>query len=167
MIAQKSGRPGPYKTGRSTDYHGAEAAPVRKYPLRSLDTTEDAAQQFERMARGYSPVCADGSSVTWVQDHALTPELRQWCAETAAMVRREAELAGRPRPKREQLVGAPAASRTRKQIRRDIETAVQRVLSRYPDASINQIVVMSGLQRYSVMKSEAWNLAQMGRKVKA
>ena len=28
-----------YKTGRSTDYAGAEAPPKRQYPLRKIDTT--------------------------------------------------------------------------------------------------------------------------------
>ena len=48
----------------------------------------------------------------------------------------------------------------------DIEAAVARVLGRYPDAGVNQIVVMTGLQRPSVIKSEAWQMAEMGRTVK-
>ena len=152
-----------YKTGRSTDYQGAEAPPKRVYPLRKIDTTADAIDQFERMAKGYVPVCTGGSGVAWVKDDTLTSELRDWCAETANQIEREAKLAARPRSKPQAGIGSRGLNRTKA----DIEAAVARVLGRYPDAGVNQIVVMTGLQRPSVIKSEAWNCAQMGRKVKA
>ena len=151
-----------YKTGRSTDYAGAEAPPKRQYPLRKIDTTADALEQFERMAKGLAPVCSDGAAIVWVQDSTLTPELRAWCWQTARQIEREAELASRPRPKPQQGIGSRGLNRTKA----DIEAMVARVLARYPDAGVNQIVVMTGLQRSSVIKSEAWQMAQMGRTVK-
>ena len=152
-----------YRTGRSTDYQGAEAPPKRMYPLRKIDTTADAINQFWRMAQGYAPVCTDGSGVAWVKDSTLTPEMREWCAQTARQIEREAKLAARPRPKPRQGIGSRGLNRTKA----DIEAAVARVLARYPDAGVNQIVVMTGLQRPSVIASEAWNCALMGRTVKA
>ncbi|HQZ41060.1 MAG TPA: hypothetical protein PLH72_18700 [Vicinamibacterales bacterium] len=151
-----------YKTGRSTDYQGAEAPPKRQCPLRSTDVTAEAITQFERMARGLAPVQGEGSTTVWVVDSTLTPELREWCAETARQIEREAELAKRPRPKPKQGIGSRGVNRTKA----DIEAAVARVLARYPDAGVNQIVVMTGLQRPSVIASEAWAMAQMGQKVK-
>lgn len=151
-----------YRTGRSTDYQGAEASPKRVYPLRKIDTTADAIEQFERMAKGLAPVCSDGAAIVWVQDSTLTPEMREWCAQTARQIEREAKLAARPRPKPKQGIGSRGVNRTKA----DIEAAVARVLARYPDAGVNQIVVMTGLQRRSVITSEAWNCALMGRTVK-
>ena len=152
-----------YRTGRSTDYHGAEAPAKRVYQPRKPNITGDAIDQFQRMARGLVPMCSDGSGVAWVADSTLTPELREWCAETARQIEREAELAKRPRPKQGQGIGSRRTNHTKA----SIEAAVARVLARYPDARVNQIVVMTGLQRPSVIKSEAWAMAEMGRKVKA
>ena len=151
-----------YRTGRSTDYQGAEAPPKRVYPLRKIDTTADAIDQFERMAQGMAPRLGEGSVIVWVRDDTLTPELRAWCAETAAEIKREAQLAAAPRPKPRAGIGSRGLNRTKA----DIEAMVVRVLARYPDAGVNQIVVMTGLQRPSVIKSEAWQMAEMGRKVK-
>ena len=151
-----------YRTGRSTDYQGAEAPPKRVYPLRKIDTTADAIDQFWKMAQGYAPVCTDGSGVAWVKDDTLTSEMRDWCAETAHQIEREAKLAAAPRPKPRAGIGSRGLNRTKA----DIEAMVVRVLARYPDAGVNQIVVMTGLQRPSVIKSEAWQMAEMGRKVK-
>jgi len=151
-----------YRTGRSTDYQGAEAPPKRVYPLRKIDTTADAIDQFERMAQGMAPRLGEGSVIVWMRDDTLTPELRAWCAETAAEIKREAKLAAMPRPKPRAGIGSRGLNRTKA----DIEAMVARVLGRYPDAGVNQIVVMTGLQRPSVIKSEAWQMAEMGRKVK-
>ena len=151
-----------YRTGRSTDYQGAEAPPKRVYPLRKIDTTADAIDQFERMAQGLAPRLGEGSVIVWVRDDTLTPELRAWCAETATEIKREAQLAAAPRPKPRAGIGSRGLNRTKA----DIEAMVARVLGRYPDAGVNQIVVMTGLQRPSVIKSEAWQMAEMGRKVK-
>ena len=68
-----------YRTGRSTDYHGAEAPPKRVYPLRKIDTTADAIDQFERMAQGMAPRLGEGSVIVWVRDDTLTPELARRC----------------------------------------------------------------------------------------
>lgn len=95
-----------YKTGRSTDYQGAEAAPKRVYQPRKPNLTGDAIDQFQRMAQGLAPVCSDGAAIVWVADSTLTPELREWCAETARQIEREAELAKRPRPKPGQSIGS-------------------------------------------------------------
>lgn len=152
-----------YKTGRSTDYEGAEAAPKRVYQPRKPNITGDAIDQFQRMAKGLAPVCSDGAAIAWVADSTLTPELREWCAETARQIEREAELAKRPRPKQGQGIGSRRTNHTKA----SIEAAVARILARYPDAGVNQIVVMAGLQRPSVIKSEAWLMAEMGRTVKA
>ena len=152
-----------YKTGRSSDYIVAPAEKPSKPKTRPLNYTADAIAQFERMGRGYVPRCSEGSAIVWVKDDTLTPELRAWCAETAAEIKREAQLAAAPRPKPRAGIGSRGLNRTKA----DIEAMVVRVLARYPDAGVNQIVVMTGLQRPSVIKSEAWNCAQMGRKVKA
>ena len=79
------------------------------------------------------------------------------------MVEREAELASVKRPKPERGIGSRGLNRTKA----DTEAAAARVLARYPDAGVNQIVVITGLQRPSVIASEAWAMAQMGREVKA
>lgn len=146
------------KTGRSTDYRGAEAPPKR-YALRAYNSTTEAIEQFERMARGYSPVAVRGDTVAWVADDTLTPELRAWCSETAHQIRREAELACVKRPKPPAGIGARRLNRTKA----DIEAMVSRVLARYPDATANQVVVITGLQRRQVLEAEAWILAHLGK----
>lgn len=151
-----------YHTGRSTDYIVGPEEKQSKAKPRPLNHTADAIDQFERMAKGLAPVCSDGAAIVWVQDSTLTPELRAWCWQTARQIEREAELASRPRPKPQQGIGSRGLNRTKA----DIEAMVARVLARYPDAGVNQIVVMTGLQRSSVIKSEAWQMAQMGRTVK-
>lgn len=151
-----------YKTGRSTDYKGSEKRPARRPGPCGTDHTAEAVEQFERMAKGYAPKCKDGMLIAWVVDDTLTAEQRAWCRETAQQIRREAELASRPRPKPKQGIGSRGLNHTKA----DIERLVARVLARYPDAGVNQIVVVTGLQRPSVIKSEAWQMAQMGRTVK-
>lgn len=151
-----------YRTGRSADYQGAEAQPKRVYQPRKPNLTGDAIDQFQRMARGLAPVCSDGAAIAWVADSTLTPELREWCAETAAQIRREARIAEVKRPKPQQGIG----SRGLNYNRAEREAMIVRVLARYPDATVNQIVVTTGLQRTTVMHSEAWQMAEMGRKVK-
>ena len=153
-----------YRTGRSTDYAGSDTRPPKRvYPLRSTDMTAEAIAQFENMARGLSPRCADGSAIAWVVDDTLTADQRAWCRETAAQIRREARIAGAKRPKPKQGIG----SRGLNYNRAEREAMIARVLARYPDATVNQIVVTTGLQRPTVMHSEAWAMAQMGRTVKA
>ena len=150
-----------YKTGRSTDYQGSETPPKR-YAVRPYKNTTDIIDQFERMAKGYAPKCSEGSAIAWVVDNTLTAEQRAWCRETAQQIKREAELAKRPRPKPKQGIG----SRGLNYNRAEREAMIARVLARYPDCTVNHIVVTTGLQRTTVMASEAWNCAQMGKVVK-
>lgn len=151
-----------YKTGRSTDYKGSEKRPARRPGPCGTDHTAEAVEQFERMAKGYAPKCKDGMLIAWVVDDTLTAEQRAWCRETAQQIRREAELAKRPRPKPKQGIGSRGLNFNRA----EREAMIARVLARYPDATVNQIVVTTGLQRPTVMHSEAWAMAQMGREVK-
>ncbi len=149
-----------YKTGRSTDYNDSQERP-RPGP-QGTDHTAEAVEQFERMARGFAPKCKDGIHIAWVVDDTLTAEQRAWCRETAQQIRREAELAKRPRPKPKQGIG----SRGLNYNRAEREAMIARVLARYPDCTVNHIVVTTGLQRTTVLASEAWNCAQMGKQVK-
>lgn len=149
-----------YKTGRSTDYNDSQERP-RPGPQQPNHTAE-AVEQFERMAKGYAPKCKDGIHIAWVVDDTLTAEQREWCRETAAQIRREAELAKVKRPKPKQGIGARGIAHNKA----EREAMIARVLARYPDATCNQIVVTTGLQRPTVMASEAWAMAQMGRAVK-
>lgn len=151
-----------YHTGRSTDYIVGPEERQSKAKPRPLNYTADAIDQFERMSRGYVPRCVAGAEIVWVQDDTITDEQREWCWQTARQIEREAELASRPRPKPKQGIGSRGLNHTKA----DIERLVARVLARYPDAGVNQIVVVTGLQRPSVIKSEAWQMAQMGRTVK-
>jgi hypothetical protein len=151
-----------YKTGRSTDYSGTEERPKPRPGPTGSDHTAEAVEQFERMAKGYAPKCSEGSAIAWVVDNTLTAEQRAWCRETARQIRREAELAKRPRPKPKQGIG----SRGLNYNRAEREAMIARVLARYPDCTVNHIVVTTGLQRPTVMASEAWNCAQMGKQVK-
>lgn len=149
-----------YKTGRSTDYNDSQERP-RPGPQQPNHTAE-AVEQFERMARGFAPKCKDGIHIAWVVDDTLTAEQRAWCRETAQQIRREAELAKRPRPKPKQGIG----SRGLNYNRAEREAMIARVLARYPDCTVNHIVVTTGLQRTTVLASEAWNCAQMGKEAK-
>ena len=153
-----------YKTGRSTDYKGSEERPARRPGPCGTDHTAEAVEQFTRMANGYVAKCADagGMAIAWVKDSTLTEEQRAWCRETAQQIKREAELAKVKRPKPQQSIGARGLGYNRAAR----EALIARVLERYPDATVNQIVVTTGLQRPTVMKSEAWAMAQMGREVK-
>lgn len=156
-----------YKTGRSTDY--ANAQTKRQYQSRKVNVTADAIEQFERMANGLAPAIVEGDRIAWVADTTLTPEDCQWCRQTAAEIARDADIARRHKPKPgQQGIGAIglAHSRARHDAAMAREAAIARVLAIYPDATCNQIVVTTGLQRLSVLKSEAWQMAQMGRTVK-
>lgn len=146
------------KTGRPTDYQGAEAPPKR-YALRAYNSTTEAIDQFERMARGFAPRVVGGDQITWVQDDTLTPDDRAWCWQTARQIQREAKLASVKRPKPERGIGALRVNRTRA----EVEAMVARALARYPDANVNQIVVITGLQRPTVLKCETWAIVEMGR----
>ena len=145
-----------YRTGRSTDYEGAEAAPKRVYQPRKPNITGDAIEQFEHMARGLVPMCTDGSGVAWVKDDSITPEQREWCWQTAQQIRREADLA---RIK-------PRALEPTRRTTSDIETAVASALARWPDASAHDVRMTTGLKTPRIVKTEAWAMARMGRKVK-
>ena len=145
-----------YKTGRSTDYSGSETAP-KHYTIRPCERTEDIIEQFERMSRGLAPVAASGNQIVWVQDSTLTPELRQWCAETAAMVKREAKIKAALKPRK-----AYPIRRTASQMEREIAA----VLQFKPDATAHDIRIATGIEHSWILRSEAWNCAQMGRKVK-
>lgn len=151
------------KTGRSTDYAGTEERPKPRPGPTGSDHAAEAIEQFERMAKGCSPRCNGGSNVAWVADDTLTAEQRAWCRETAQQIKREAELAKVKRPKPKQGIG----SRGLNYNRAEREAMIARVLARYPDASVNLIVTITGLQRPTVMHSEAWACAQMGKEVKA
>lgn len=151
-----------YKTGRSADYAGSEERPVRRPGPTGPDHTAEAVEQFERMARGFAPKILEGTTVVWVTDNTLTAEQRAWCRETAAQIRCEAELAKIKRPRPKQGIG----SRGLNYNRAEREAMIARVLARYPDCTVNHIVVTTGLQRTTVMASEAWNCAQMGKTVK-
>lgn len=149
-----------YRTGRSTDYIVApEQKPGKgRYKrARPLNYTDDAITQFQRMAEGLAPRCADGggTAVVWVKDDTLTPELRKWCADTAQSIKREAELAMLARRAHQ------PAHRTPEEVERDVAA----VLARLPDASLNQIFVITQIQIRRIKNSEAWIMAQMGRKV--
>lgn len=146
-----------YRTGRSADYQGAESRPPKRvYPLRSTDITAEAITQFERMARGLVPVCGEGSTVAWVTDDTLTEEQREWCRETARQIKREAELA------RIQRRAQEPTSRTTDQV----EQAVAAVLARRPDAAAHEIRMITGIAHSRVLRTEAWQMAHLGRQVK-
>lgn len=146
-----------YKTGRSTDCQGAEAPPKRQYPLRQINTTADAIDQFWRMAQGYAPVCTEGSGVAWVKDHTLTDEQREWCRATAEQIKRDADLA------RVQRRAQEPPTRTTDQV----EQAVADVLARRPDATAHEVRMITGIAHSRVLRTEAWILAHMGREAKA
>ena len=145
-----------YRTGRSTDYTGAEAQP-RRYAVRPYERTEDIVDQFERMAQGLSPVSVDGDRIAWVADDTLTADQRAWCRETAAMVKREAEIAAIRKPR------APYP------IRRNvdqIEREIAAVLALRPDATAHDIRIATCIEHSRILRSEAWQMAHMGEKVK-
>lgn len=146
-----------YKTGRSTDYAGAEAPPKRQYPLREINTTADAIDQFWKMAQGYAPVCTDGSGVAWVKDDTLTSELRDWCAETAHQIEREAKLGAARKPR--------AASPLRRNVSQ-IESEIAAVLALRPDATAHDIRIVTGIEHSRILRSETWAMTHMGEKVK-
>jgi len=143
-----------YKTGRSTDYQGAEAPPKRQYPLRQINTTADAIDQFWKMAQGYAPVCTDGSGVAWVKDDTLTSELRDWCAETAHQIEREAKLGAARKPR--------AASPLRRNVSQ-IESEIAAVLALRPDATAHDIRIVTGIEHSRILRSETWAMTHMGR----
>ncbi len=146
-----------YRTGRSTDYAGAEAPPKRQYPLRKINTTSDAIDQFWKMAQGYAPVCTDGSGVAWVKDDTLTSELRDWCAETAHQIEREAKLGAARKPR--------AASPLRRNVSQ-IESEIAAVLALRPDATAHDIRLVTGIEHSRILRTEAWQMAHMGKVVK-
>jgi len=146
-----------YKTGRSTDYQGAEAPPKRQYPLRQINTTADAIDQFWKMAQGYAPVCTDGSGVAWVKDDTLTSELRDWCAETAHQIEREAKLGAARKPR--------AASPLRRNVSQ-IESEIAAVLALRPDATAHDIRIVTGIEHSRILRSETWAMTHMGGKVR-
>ena len=146
-----------YRTGRSTDYQGAEAPPKRVYPLRKIDTTADAIDQFWKMAQGYAPVCTDGSGVAWVKDDTLTSEMRDWCAETANQIEREAKLDAARKPR--------AASPLRRNVSQ-IESEIAAVLALRPDATAHDIRIVTGIEHSRILRSETWAMTHMGGKVR-
>lgn len=146
-----------YKTGRSTDCQGAEAPPKRQYPLRQINTTADAIDQFWRMAQGYAPVCTEGSGVAWVKDDTLTSELRDWCAETAHQIEREAKLGAARKPR--------AASPLRRNVSQ-IESEIAAVLALRPDATAHDIRIVTGIEHSRILRSETWAMTHMGEKVR-
>jgi len=145
-----------YKTGRSTDYSGSEAPP-RRYAIRPYERPQDIADQFERMARGLSPVCSAGGEVAWMQDNTLTPELRAWCEETAAMIRREAEIAATLKPRKAYPIRRNASQ---------MEAEIAAVLQFRPDATAHDIRIATGIEHSWILRSETWIMAHMGEKVK-
>ena len=146
-----------YKTGRSTDYQGAEAPPKRQYPLRQINTTADAIDQFWKMAQGYAPVCTDGSGVAWVKDDTLTSELRDWCAVSAHQIEREAKLDAARKPR--------AASPLRRNVSQ-IESEIAAVLALRPDATAHDIRIVTGIEHSRILRSETWAMTHMGGKVR-
>ena len=145
-----------YKTGRSTDYAGAEAPPKR-YAVRPYENTTEIIDQFERMHKGLVPVCSDGAAIVWVQDSTLTPEDREWCWQTARQIEREAEIAAGRKPR--------AASPLRRNVDQ-IEAEIAAVLALRPSATAHEIRLASGLDTQRIVRTEAWICAQMGRTVK-
>lgn len=147
-----------YKTGRSTDYSGSETPPPKRYAVRPYERPQDIADQFERMGRGLSPVCLAGGQVAWVQDDTLTSDQRAWCDETAAMIRREAQIAATLKPRK-----AYPLRRTASQMEREIAA----VLQFKPDATAHDIRIATGIEHSWILRSETWQMAHMGQKVKA
>lgn len=146
-----------YKTGRSTDYKGAEATPKR-YAVRPYENTTDIIDQFERMHKGLVPVWADGTAIVWVRDDTLTDEDRKWCWQTARQIEREAEIAAGRKPR--------AASPLRRNVDQ-IEAEIAAVLALRPDATAHDIRIVTSIEHSRILRSEAWALAHMGEKVKA
>ena len=146
-----------YKTGRSTDYQGAEAPPKRSYAVRAYENTTDIIDQFERMGRGFVPVCSEGAAIVWVQDDTLTAEDRKWCWQTAREIEREAEIAAIRKPR--------AVSPLRRSVIR-IESEIAAVLALRPDATAHDIRIVTGIKHSRILRSETWLMAHMGEKVK-
>lgn len=66
-----------------------EAAPRRVTTSRT-NYTDQAAEQFEMMAKGMRPTTPHGkSNIVWVPDPNLSAEDRAWCAERAREIRDE------------------------------------------------------------------------------
>ncbi|CAB4147148.1 hypothetical protein UFOVP505_16 [uncultured Caudovirales phage] len=145
-----------YKTGRSTDYRGAEAPPKR-YAIRPYENTTEIIDQFERMHKGFVPVCADGSAIVWVQDSTLSADDREWCWQTARQIEREAEIAAIRKPR--------AASPLRRNVSQ-IESEIAAVLALRPDATAHDIRIVTGIEHSRVLRSETSIMAHMGEKVK-
>lgn len=142
-----------YRTGRSADYSGSETP--KQYAANTGESTANIVAQFERMARGLAPVTVRGDVVAWVQDDTLTPELRAWCAETAAMVRREAELKAALKPRAKAMIRRSVSQ---------IEADIAAVLSMRPDATAHDVRIVTGLDTQRIVRSEAWILAHMGKR---
>lgn len=145
-----------YKTGRSTDYAGAEAPPKR-YAVRPYENTTEIIDQFERMHKGLVPVCSDGAAIVWVQDSTLTPEDREWCWQTARQIEREAEIAAGRKPR--------AASPLRRNVDQ-IEAEIAAVLALRPDATAHDIRIVTGIEHSRILRSATWAMTHMGGKVK-
>lgn len=146
-----------YKTGRSTDYQGSET-PQKRYAVRPYENTTDIIDQFERMHKGLVPVCADGTAIVWVRDDTLTAEDREWCWQTARQIEREAEIAAIRKPR--------AASPLRRSVDQ-IESEIAAVLALRPDATAHDIRIVTGIEHSRILRSETWQMAHMGEKVKA
>lgn len=145
-----------YKTGRSTDYQGSET-PSKRYAVRPYENTTDIIDQFERMHKGLVPVCSDGAAIVWVQDSTLTPEDREWCWQTARQIEREAEIAASRKPR--------AASPLRRNVSQ-IESEIAAVLALRPDATAHDIRLVTGIEHSRILRTEAWQMAHMGKVVK-
>ena len=143
-----------YRTGRSTDYQGAEA-PAKRYAVRAYENTTDIIDQFERMGRGYVPVCSEGAAIVWVQDDTLTAEDRKWCWQTAREIEREAEIAAIRKPR--------AVSPSRRSVSQ-IESEIAAVLALRPDATAHDVRIVTGIEHSRILRSETWAMTHMGRR---
>jgi len=143
-----------YKTGRSADYAGSETRHARTYQSRKADSSAEAVEQFERMARGFAPRILEGDAIVWVRDDTITEDQRQWCAETAAKIRRNARIGCR----------MPGDAEVIRRNDAQIEQAVARILAQRPDATTGDIRTATGLSNSRVLRTEAWQVAHLGRK---